>query len=108
MVKSAFSMGPGARVTMMGRIPSGPGSRVMGGTRVQILVLAQVASTMSVRSGGGGWHRIRNKDRYRTSGVRWCRVVGLVWRAIVLLSADTGRRGKGSACRPSRKGFDRG
>ncbi|GMN68522.1 hypothetical protein TIFTF001_037575 [Ficus carica] len=68
----AFSMGSGPRVTLMGRVPSGPG---------RSLVLAQAVSTVLVQSGGGGWRRSRGKgrysDRYQMSCVKWCRVVGV-------------------------------
>ncbi|GMN63464.1 hypothetical protein TIFTF001_032563 [Ficus carica] len=65
-------------------------------------------SIVSVQSSGGGQRRSRNKDRYsnryRTSGVRWYRVVCVACPVIVRLSAGTGRRGKGSMGRPSQKG----
>lgn len=80
-------------MTLEGHIPSSPGGQTCyectdigplldecymplqlggGGTQVQILVLAQMTSTVSFRSGSGGWHRgrIRYDDRYRTSGVK--------------------------------------
>ena len=44
---------------------------------------------------------IRYSDRYRTSGVRWYRVVGVECHVKVLLSASIGRRGKSNAGRSS-------
>ncbi|GMN65067.1 hypothetical protein TIFTF001_034129 [Ficus carica] len=45
------------------------------------LVLVQGASTVSVRSGGGGWRQSRDKDKYgdmyQMSGVRWYRVLSV-------------------------------
>ncbi|GMN29863.1 hypothetical protein TIFTF001_002590 [Ficus carica] len=83
--------GSGSQMTLMGRIPSDPGwyacSRCMG---------------------GGGRRKSRNKDRYRTSGVRWCRVVDMACPATLQLSADTGTAWQGSMGRPSRKGLSHG
>ncbi|GMN47793.1 hypothetical protein TIFTF001_016972 [Ficus carica] len=55
--------GSGPRLTLMGRISSGPGGS---------LVLAQVASIVSVRSGGGGW-------RQSSCQPVWSGVIGAVW-----------------------------
>ncbi|GMN51257.1 hypothetical protein TIFTF001_020411 [Ficus carica] len=60
-------------------------------------ILKSVASTVSIRSGGGGWHRASYSGRYRTLGVKWYKVVGVECHAIVLLSAGIGRRGKSNA-----------
>ena len=53
----------------------------MGGYEYMSLILVQAASTESIRSGGGGWCRSRDKDRYsdryRMSGVRWYSTVGV-------------------------------
>ncbi|GMN47770.1 hypothetical protein TIFTF001_016943 [Ficus carica] len=58
------------------------------------LVLAQAVSTVSVQSGGGGWRQSWDKDRYngkyRMSGVRWCKIVGMARPATVHSSAGTG------------------
>lgn len=68
---------------------------------MQILVLVQVASILSVQSGGGGWYLSKNKDRYSdrywASSVRWCSVLDVASHAIVLLSVSTERCGRGSA-----------
>ncbi|GMN68646.1 hypothetical protein TIFTF001_037698 [Ficus carica] len=90
MLKSVFSMGSGPRVTLIGRIPSGPNGS---------LVLVQAASTVSIRSGGRGWCRSRDKNKYndryqmsgvrcQVSGVRWCRVVGVACLVTVQLLAE--------------------
>ncbi|GMN57605.1 hypothetical protein TIFTF001_026708 [Ficus carica] len=64
------------------------------------LVLVWVASTMLVWLGGEDWRQGRSKDKYSNRlwmlGVRWCRVVGVAYCAIVLLSAGTGRRDRNS------------
>ncbi|GMN24026.1 hypothetical protein TIFTF001_000378 [Ficus carica] len=56
----------------------------------------------------GGWRRSRNKDRYRASSVRWCRVVGVTCPTTVRLSAGMERSGKGSMGRPSLRELGRG
>ncbi|GMN41152.1 hypothetical protein TIFTF001_010373 [Ficus carica] len=60
MLKSLFPTGSGVQVTLMDRISSGPDR----------LVPAQAANTVSVQSGGGGWHRSRNNDKYSDSTER--------------------------------------
>ena len=59
--------------------------RVLGGHDCRLVVLAHAASPVFVRSGGGGWHRSRDNDRYRMSGVRGCRVMGVA-RPVRLLA----------------------
>ncbi|GMN69934.1 hypothetical protein TIFTF001_038982 [Ficus carica] len=89
-----------------------PTIQVMGGHECRSLVLVQAASTVSIRSGGRWWCRSRDKnkynDRYRMSGVRWCRVVGVACLATVQLSEGMGRLDKGSMGRPSWKGLSSG
>ncbi|GMN44761.1 hypothetical protein TIFTF001_013956 [Ficus carica] len=51
MLKSAFFMGSGTRMTLMGCILSDP-------------VLVRVASTVLVRLGGEGWRQGRSEDKY--------------------------------------------
>ncbi|GMN53785.1 hypothetical protein TIFTF001_022911 [Ficus carica] len=62
-----------------------PTIRVMGGTQVQVY-----------------------NDKYWKSGVKWCRVVGVACPTTVRLSDGTGRHGRGSMGRPSRRGLGRG
>ncbi|GMN52725.1 hypothetical protein TIFTF001_021861 [Ficus carica] len=55
--------------------------------------LLRATSTVPVSSGGGGWRRSKDKerysDKYRMSGVRWCRVMGVACAATVRLSAGS-------------------
>ncbi|GMN73741.1 hypothetical protein TIFTF001_055740 [Ficus carica] len=70
-----------------------PTIRMMGGHVCKPSVVAQAVNIVSVRLGGEGWRRSRDKnkysDRYRMSGVKWCRVVGVACPATIRLSAST-------------------
>ncbi|GMN36119.1 hypothetical protein TIFTF001_005779 [Ficus carica] len=87
-----------------------PTIQVMGGHECKSLVLVHTANTVSVRSGGGGWHRSRDKDKYsdsdkyQMSGVRWCKIVGVACLATIWLSSGMGGRGRGNIGQSSSKG----